>query len=378
MTAMNNDNEILYSMALTRQLRLNSAQQQLLVRQMGSATAVFENRYELAHALTEHSAGAASALEQMELALPRCERELTYARSHRINVLCWTDEAFPARLRNCEDAPILLYYIGAANLNAPHVVSMVGTRHCTERGRDLCQRFVAELKRLCPDVLVMSGLAYGIDIASHRACLDNKVPTVGVLAHGLDEIYPRVHRSTAIEMLQQGGLLTEYMSETRSEKMNFVQRNRIVAGMADATVVVESAARGGSLITAEMANGYHREVFTFPGRLTDEASAGCNALIRHNQATLITSAADMMADMQWEPAPLPSSEAARQTTLFPNLSPDEQRVADVLAAQDADPSLTELATLLGMPQFRLTPIMLALEMKGVVKLKAGQRYHLVR
>lgn len=372
------EQEILYTMALTRQSRLNSNQQQLLLSQAGSATAVFENRQELAHALQANSPHAAQALLQLESVLPRCTQELAYAQQHRIRMLCWNDPAFPARLRNCEDAPILLYYLGNANLNAAHVVSMVGTRHCTERGRDICQQFVAELKRLCPDVLVMSGLAYGIDVASHRACVEQQVPTVGVLAHGLDEIYPRVHRSTAIEMLRCGGLLTEYMSQTRSEKMNFVQRNRIVAGMADATVVVESAAKGGSLITAEMANGYHREVFTFPGRVSDAASAGCNALIRRNQATLITCAADLMADMQWEPAPQPGTEAARQTTLFPDLTPDEQRVADALAATDADPSLAELATTLGMPQFKLTPILLTLEMKGVVKLKAGQRYHLVR
>ena len=375
---MTTDNEILYTMALTRLSKLNSTQQQLLLKQMGSAEAVFENRHDLGHLFQEQAPGAAAAIAGMESTLPRCEQELAYAQAHRIRILCWNDEAFPARLRNCEDAPILLYYLGAANLNAPHVVSMVGTRRCTERGRDLCQSFVAELKRLCPDVLVMSGLAYGIDIASHRACLDNGVATVGVLAHGLDEIYPRVHRSTAIEMLKNGGLLTEYMSQTTSEKMNFVQRNRVVAGMADATVVVESAAKGGSLITAEMASGYHREVFTFPGRLTDDASAGCNMLIRKNQATLITSAADLMEDMQWEPAPQPTSEAALQTTLFPNLTPDEQLVADTLLKQDADLSLSELANLLAMPQFKLTPILLALEMKGIVKLKAGQRYHLIR
>ena len=373
-----NDNEILYTMALTRQLRLNSAQQQLLLRELGSATTVFENRHDLTHLFQEHAKGVAAALAGMETVLPRCEQELAYAHDHRIKMLCWNDEAFPARLRNCEDAPILLFYLGSANLNATHVVSMVGTRHCTERGRDLCQRFVAELRQLCPDVLVISGLAYGIDIASHRACLDNGVATVGVLAHGLDEIYPRVHRSTAIEMLQNGGLLTEYMSQTTSEKMNFVQRNRIVAGMADATVVVESAAKGGSLITAEMANGYHREVFTFPGRLSDEASAGCNLLIRKNQATLITSAADLMQDMQWEPAPLPSSDAALQTPLFPDLSADEQCIVDALIKLDTDASLNDLSTTLNQPQHKLTPTLLSLEMKGLVKLKAGGRYHLSR
>lgn len=372
------DQEILYTMALTRLPRLNSTQQQVLLKQMGSATAVFENRHDLGHLFQERAPGAATAIAGMDIVLPRCEQELTYAQAHRIRILCWNDQNFPARLRNCDDAPILLYYLGSANLNVPHVLSMVGTRHCTERGRDICQHFVAQLRQLCPDVLVMSGLAYGIDVASHRACLDNGVPTVGVLAHGLDEIYPRVHRSTAIEMLRNGGLLTEYMSQTTSEKMNFVQRNRIVAGMADATVVVESAAKGGSLITAEMANGYHREVFTFPGRLSDEASAGCNMLIRKNQATLITSAADLMQDMQWEPAPQPSSDAALQTTLFPDLSADEQQVVDALIKLDTDASLNDLSTTLNQPQHKLTPILLALEMKDVVKLKAGGRYHVKR
>ena len=373
-----NEQEILYSMALTCQMRMNSAQHQLLIRQLGSATAVYEHRKELGRLFHEQSPHVASALVQMDTALPRCEHELAFIQQHHIQVLCWSDEAFPARLRNCEDAPILLYYLGHANLNAAHVVSMVGTRQCTDRGRDLCERFVSELRQVCPDVLIISGLAYGIDIASHRACVQQQVPTVGVLAHGLDDIYPRIHRSTAIEMTHCGGLLTEYMTQTRSEKLNFVQRNRIVAGLSDATIVVESAVKGGSLITAELANGYHREVFTFPGRVTDVESAGCNMLIRRNQATLITSAKELMQDMQWEMAPPPESEAAGQTKLFPDLTPDQQRVTELLEAIDNEPSLSEMAERLEMPQHKLTPLMLQLEMKGIVKLKAGGRYHLIR
>jgi len=372
------EKEALYSMALTRQLRLNSIQQQTLLREAGSATAIYENRYELAKALRQNSPNAALALSSLHEALPRCEQELAYAQHHKIQILCWNDDNYPARLRNCEDAPILLYYLGTANLNSPRIVSMVGTRQCTERGRDLCQQFVKELHRLCPDVLILSGLAYGVDIASHRACVELGVPTVGVLAHGLDDIYPRVHRSTAVQMLNNGGLLTEYMSQTRPDKLNFVQRNRIVAGMADAVLVVESAARGGSLITADLATDYHREVFAFPGRLSDEFSAGCNALIRDNKATLITSAADLMKDMQWEPATISDSEDKLQSRLFPDLSPDEQRVTDVMYKSDSDLTATAISEALSLPEIKLIPIMLSLEMKGLVKLQAGKRYHLIR
>lgn len=183
-------------------------------------------------------------------------------------------------MRECDDAPLALFYRGNADLNTLHIINMVGTRHATPYGQDICTRFLADLSALCPNTLIVSGLAYGIDIHAHRAALQNHFKTIGVLAHGLDRIYPAEHRKTAVSMLEQGGLLTEFTSGTNPDRQNFVKRNRIVAGMSDATVVIESAAKGGALITAELAESYHRDCFAFPGRCNDEYSIGCNNLIR--------------------------------------------------------------------------------------------------
>lgn len=189
-------------------------------------------------------------------------------------------------MRECDDAPLALFYRGNADLNTLHIINIVGTRHATPYGQDICTRFLADLSVLCPNTLIVSGLAYGIDIHAHRAALQNHFKTIGVLAHGLDRIYPAEHRKTAISMLEQGGLLTEFTSGTNPDRQNFVKRNRIVAGMSDATVVIESAAKGGALITAELAESYHRDCFAFPGRCNDEYSIGCNNLIRKTRQCL--------------------------------------------------------------------------------------------
>lgn len=383
------DQELIYTMALTRLLPFNANQQRTLLNELGSATAVYEHRRDLGRMMHHFSPRAAEALAAMDGGLSRCEQELAYAREHRINVLAIQDEqAYPYRLRQCDDAPLILYYLGNANLNAQRIVSVVGTRRCTERARDLCNQLAADLARMQPGTLVVSGLAYGVDVAAHRAALGSGLPTVGVLAHGLDEIYPRLHRQTAVEMLEQGGLLTEYMRQTKIEKLNFVQRNRIVAGVADATIVVESADHGGSLITAEMAGGYNREVFAFPGRTTDAASAGCLRLIRRNQAHLITSAQDLLADLGWEPATqadgqglmsFSADESAGATNpSAPNLPADQARLLDILRTEGGDLTFSDLIAKSALPAANLTSLLLPLEMKGLVKKLSGNRYHLIR
>lgn len=368
------DQELLYTMELTMALRHQSSHQRTLVETLGSATAVYENRLDIGHSFEHLSPRMAEAVASMERFQPQCEKELDYAVSHKIRIIALSDEHYPARLRECEDAPLLLYSLGHADFNVKHVISIVGTRRCTERGRDLTTQLVKGIAEAAPDTLVISGLAYGIDVAAHRAALSSLLPTVGVLAHGLDEIYPRSHRNTAIEMLEKGGLVTEFMSHTPIDRLNFLQRNRIVAGMADAIVVVESPVRGGSLNTARLGTDYHRDVFTFPGRPTDINSEGCNLLIRRNAATLITCASDLLTDLSI--ATKPSPEDA-QTKLFPDLQPEEQAIVDVLAAADTDLPLPDLAQALGQPVFKTTPLILALEMKGIVKVMPGPRYHLI-
>ena len=326
------DNELLYAIALTRVLPYQSQVQNQLLEAVGSATALYEARHQLKDLLPEASHRLVESVVQMEEHLQRAEQELAFAQEKRIQVILRKDLAYPARLRECPDAPLVLYYRGTADLNARHILSIVGTRKATEYGKSFCQHFLRELAQLCPDTLIVSGLAYGIDINAHRQSLANGLPTIGVLAHGLDQIYPRMHRQTAVEMLSQGGLLTEYLSQTVPDKLNFVARNRIVAGIADATLVVESAVKGGSLITAGIAGDYGRDVFAVPGRLGDTASAGCNALIRNSQAVLLQSAEEFVENMGW--ATLKKENTPVQRELFPELNPEELYVYQALKGSD--------------------------------------------
>ena len=315
--------EQICSLALTRIPGLGPTGAFRLVSSLGSATRVFEHRKELSQLVPGVSEKIITALNNSE-AFRRAEQELTFCEKNHIRCLTLNDEGYPGRLRECDDAPLALFYRGNADLNALHVINMVGTRHATPYGQDICTRFLADLSVLCPNALIVSGLAYGIDIHAHRAALQNHFKTIGVLAHGLDRIYPAEHRKTAVSMLEQGGLLTEFTSGTNPDRQNFVKRNRIVAGMSDATVVIESAAKGGALITAELAESYHRDCFAFPGRCNDEYSIGCNNLIRKNQAVLITSAEDLVKAMGWESSP--KTEKTVQRELFPDLSEEEERI----------------------------------------------------
>lgn len=368
------DQEILYTMALTRTPRLNVINQRLLLDALGSATAIFENRKDLLAVMPEANDTLQNILQGMEAQLPRAEQELAWAKQHHIQTIGINDELYPARLRECQDAPLLIYFRGNTDLNAVHVINMVGTRQCTDYGKDICQQFLKELRQLRPDVLVISGLAYGIDINAHRAALKEGFDTIGVLAHGLDQIYPRSHKDTAIEMLSHGGLLTEYMSGTAADKMNFVARNRIVAGMADAAIVVESAAKGGSLITARIANEYNREVFAFPGRIGDRASAGCNDLIKNDEAHLISSAQDMMDILGWQSAKeMTSKRQAIQTELFLDLSPQEQAVMKVLDGCDGK-AINQISIETNTPIGQLSALLFNMEMRGLVRLLNGGMY----
>ena len=350
-----------------------------LYLEMGSATEIYNHRHDIKDCLPECSDRLAKSLRDWDAALQRAAQEMAFIEKHHIKVLCLNDDDYPQRLKECPDAPIVLFYMGTADLNQKHVVNIVGTRRCTTYGQDIIRHFIEELKHHCPDVLIVSGLAYGIDICAHRQALRNGFETVGVLAHGLDEIYPSQHRDTAKTMLSQGGLLTEYMSETRSDKKNFVQRNRIVAGMCDATILVESAAKGGGLITARIAQDYNRSVFAFPGAVGAAYSEGCNHLIRDNVASLITSADDFMAAMGWQ-SEVQIQQAKHdgiERTLFPDLTPDEQTVVRILD-ESGDFQLNQLSVRSNIPIGQLTAILFALEMKGVVQPLAGGNYHLLK
>lgn len=345
----------------------------------GSATAVVENRHDIRAVMPTASDKLVRAAASIDRWLDTAKAEQEFMAAHSITPLPIDDPHYPQRLRKCADAPLLLFYRGNADLNCRRVVSIVGTRHSTAYGHDLITRLTSDLKTLCPQTLVVSGLAYGIDICAHNAALDDGFPTVGVLAHGLDTLYPPRHRPTAIRMLSQGGLLTEFTSGTKADKLNFVRRNRIVAGMADATVLVESAAHGGGLITTRLAHGYGHRVFAFPGSVGAPYSEGCNNLIRSGNATLITSANDLVESMGWQDDSLlaQAKQHGIERQLFPTLSPGEQRVADLLAADnDLQTDVIAMRTGLSIPQ--LSTILFTLEMKGLVRLYAGGVYHLIK
>ena len=367
--------EIYYSIALTRMTGFNAAVALQLYQALGSAQAVYEHRLEIGDAVADTTPRLQAAMKNWDEALHRAAAEMEFIEKGGIRALTLDDVDYPERLRHCPDAPIVLFYKGSADLNQRYVLDIVGTRHCTQYGQDLVSRFLNDLHQLCPQVLVVSGLAYGIDICAHRNALRQGYETVGVLAHGLDQIYPHHHRDTAVEMVKQGGLLTEYISQTEALPNNFRQRNRIVAGISDATILVESAIKGGGLITCRIAQEYGRDVFAFPGAVGMPYSEGCNRMIRNNTAALITSAQDFVESMGWQTVSGQPEPIERQ--LFPDLSPEERQVVTMLQqANDLPLNILSVKTIIPIGQ--LTALLFQLEMKGIVKPLAGGTYHLIR
>jgi len=302
-------------------------------------------------------------------ALKMAEEQLKFIKKHDIQVLFYTDEGYPRRLRECYDAPILLYYKGNADLNHPRIISVVGTRKATSYGRLLCKQLAETLQPY--NVLVVSGLAYGIDVAVHQECLQSNIATVGVLGHGLDRLYPHVHKSIAQKMVRNGGLLTEFPVDTNPDKENFPKRNRIIAGIADATIVVEAAIKGGALITAEIANSYDRDVYAFPGRATDESSQGCNFLIKTNRAGLINHAKDLVYYLGWKEIKI---QQQPQVTLPLGLSKEEASVVEMLTLAPA--LIDQISTCTHIPQSKLAIHLLNLEMQGILVALPGKMYKL--
>ncbi|MGV3705117.1 MAG: DNA-processing protein DprA [Arcticibacter sp.] len=304
--------------------------------------------------------------------MQRAEDELQFVERYKIKTLFYNSPEYPERLRQCHDAPVLLYYKGEADLNSDKIISIVGTRNATEYGRDLTQQLVEGLK--AQQVLVVSGLAYGIDVAAHKACIKSGVPTVGVVGHGLDRIYPAQHRAIAESMLSTGGLLTEFPSQTKPDKENFPKRNRIVAGLADATIVVEAGLKGGALITAEIANSYDRDVMAFPGRVNDSYSAGCNFLIKSNRAHLVTGVKDIEYLLDWNPA-AGNQQADAQLSLPLSLYGEEKAIAEYLHEYGSS-SFDQLQAAVEIPQTKLTMLLLNMEMQDLIIALPGKRYRL--
>ncbi len=308
--------------------------------------------------------------KQLKLA----QKEAEFIERNSIKVSYFTDSDFPTRLLNATDAPILLYSMGSCNLNAKHTIAIVGTRHATHYGQQFVDRFIEDIAQSLSDVVIVSGLAYGIDIMAHKACLQHNVPTAAVLAHGLNTIYPTSHRNIAADIVHSGGaLITDYSSQSHINKGNFVARNRIVAALSDCTIVVESAEKGGALITAQLASSYNREVFALPGRSTDEFSSGCNKIIMNNEASLITSAHNVLHAMQWKS--INESGKPRQKTLFPETTPEEDLILNMLKNND-EMHINTLTARLNLPVYQILSNLVELEFKGLVTALPGCRYTL--
>ena len=362
----------LHQVALTFVKNIGPAHAKLLVSYLGGAERIFT--VSKAKMLKIPGIGE-KTISQLNLseALMLAEKELDYAAKNNIDIIFYTDGRYPKRLKNCADSPVLLYAKGNADFNAMHVVSIVGTRNATEYGKHLCRQLVEELQQ--HNVLVVSGLALGIDVTAHKECIKQNLPTVGVLGHGLDRLYPGQNRSTAEKMTGNGALLSEYPSGTIPDRENFPQRNRIVAGMADATVVIEAGVKGGALITAEIANSYNRDVFAYPGRVGDDYSEGCNFLIRNNKAQLLTCAADLAYSLGWEvPGAGNKPQAVEQFMLPIDLSNEEQTIFNILNQTKSPVAIDDLTIKTNLSTSILAMNLLNMEMQGYIKSLPGKVY----
>lgn len=313
-----------------------------------------------------------SRLREAPAYMQTAAREIEFMDRNGIRMLTFFDAEYPYRLKRCEDAPLFFFCKGDPDLNPPRSLAVVGTRNATTRGADMCAQMIAELAAYDP--VIISGMALGIDIAAHKAALRNGLSTLAVLGHGLDRLYPPQHSRTAAAITEhKGALLSEYPSGTRPDKGNFPERNRIIAGLCDAVIVVEAALKGGAHITAELASGYHREVFAVPGRPGDVYSQGCNKLIRENKASLVESAADVARFMGWDdtaPKRMPV-----QAALFSELNDEETQVAALLAGGE-NRHIDELMAYTSFTPARLSAILLEMEMRGLVQSMPGKRYRM--
>lgn len=362
--------ESLYRIALTLVPNIGPVQAKLLTDTLGSATDIFRARQQTLESIEGIGSVKASCIRRFN-SFNLAEDELRFAEKFGVQLLFLTDENYPKRLLHCYDPPTLLYYRGEADLNHPRMLSVIGTRNKTDYGKQLTEQLVREL--CSQNITVVSGLALGIDAVAHKTCVKNSKPTVAVVGHGLDNIYPPEHRPLARDICRSGGgMLTEFRSNTRPDRHHFPLRNRIVAGISDATIVVETDVKGGSMITASLANSYNRDVFAYPGKTTDTKSAGCNQLIRNNRAVLVTSANEILDSLGWIPQQKPVST---QTSLFVALNEEEKKIVQLLAVGSVHIDTLRLQS--GISAAAFATALLQLELKAVITTMPGNMYKLL-
>jgi DNA processing protein len=362
--------ELLHTLALLKTEGIGDVTAKKLLSNLGSAEEIFKaNPIHLAK-IEGIGSSIIKNLQKKEL-FTTAENELKFIQSQNLNTLYYQDALYPERLKQCYDAPVLLFTAGNINLENRKIISIVGTRQITSYGIDFCKKLITDLAPLNP--IIVSGFAYGVDIVAHQAALENNLQTIGVLAHGLNQIYPKTHKKHMSKMEQNGGFMTEFWSTSNPDRENFVKRNRIVAGISQATIVIESAEKGGSLVTANMANDYNRDVFAIPGRATDKYSQGCNMLIKTNKAHLLTDVTDLIYHLNWD---IQKSKKAIQKQLFVSLTDEEQIVYDYLQKQGNE-HLDTIALECNMPIFKLSPTLLNMELKGVVRPLPGKFFEII-
>jgi DNA processing protein len=364
--------ELLYQIALTLVPNIGDIHAKALINNFETAAAVFSASKKDLESLEGIGTVRANSIKKFN-DFKRAEEEVAFVEKYKITPLFLTDKNYPQRLLNCYDSPSILYYKGNADLNSPKIIAIVGTRTHNEYGKTLCEKLIEELAS--EDVIIISGLAFGIDSIAHKTSVKYNVKTIGVMAHGLDMVYPSQNSGLAKQMITNGGLLTEFKSQTKPDRQNFPSRNRIVAGISDAIVVIESGIKGGSLITAELGNGYNKDVFAFPGRVNDTKSEGCNFLIKNNKAGLITSANDLIENMGWKKKKNISPKKQRE--LFIELSTEEKTIVNILQQQE-QVHIDELFIKSKLSSSAVATALLMLEMQNVVISLPGKLYKLTQ
>jgi DNA processing protein len=363
------DVQLKHKIALGLIPRIGDINARKLVSHFGNVEAVFSEPYRNLIKIPGIGSGIAKYISDRSY-LETAEKEAEYVTKNNIRTFFYLDSDYPFRLRQCDDSPVVFFFRGTSNLDSPKILSVVGTRNATTHGKELCAKILEGLAGGHPDLIIVSGLAYGIDIAAHKAALANNLETIGVLAHGFKTIYPAIHASTSKAMLNHGGLLTDFLSDALPERNNFLKRNRIIAGMSDATIVIESGIKGGALVTADIANSYNRDVFAVPGRPDDQWSAGCNSLIRGNKAILTECSDDIEYFLNWKPE---KSKPPVQRTLFSELDETEKKIFELLS-KEGELTIDTICRSLDIPVYKLSSLLLQMEFKGLVKCSPGNVY----
>jgi DNA processing protein len=364
------DKDLIYKIAVGLIPGLGPVNSKNIISYLGSIEKLFTAKEKAFLNIPGIAEKAARSIIKNRNVLDRAEQELKFIEKHNISPLFYTDKAYPYYLKQCVDAPLLLYIKGTTDFQNRKIISVIGTRKATPYGKDICKQLIKELADKGHNPIIVSGLAYGIDSCAHQAAIDNGLDTIAVLGHGLDRMYPAQHRNLATKIIKQGGLLTEFMSDSEFKRQNFLQRNRIIAGMSQATIVIESAEKGGSLTTAEYANSYNREVFAVPGRLGDSFSKGCNFLIKTHRAALLQSVDDIEYLLNWE-----KEQAAKQQQIFVELDEEQKKITQVLQ-NSKTASADEICRHTGFPIYKVSSVLLDLEFKGIIRTLPGKMYEL--